>query len=88
MTVRPDVRNGAKADAACSTLAPARQQDQDEADEGEDRAADDPRPLIDHEARCRPMDQPGALPDPQQPDQQAQHTEDKQSGLHCAAVSG
>jgi hypothetical protein len=71
--------------AGRSTLAPLRQQDEGEADDREDRASGDPRALVDHEARCRPMDQAGALADPQEPHQQREQAEDQQSRLHRAA---
>src|SRR5436305_10742748 len=61
-------------------LTPPRYHNEDEADDGEDRAAKHPRPLVDHEARCRPMDDAGALPDPQQPHEAREDAEVQAGG--------
>ena len=42
--------------------------DENEADEHKEGTASDPRPLIDHETRCWPMDEPSALSHPKEPD--------------------
>jgi hypothetical protein len=63
-------------------LTPARRQDQDEPNDGEDRAAKHPRPLVDHEARCGPMDIARALPDPQQAHEQCEDAEDEERSFH------
>lgn len=74
---KPDGRFGWKADIASSKLPPARQQDENKADEREEGTASDPWSLIDHEARCWPMNEPGALSDPKEADQQRKQTEDQ-----------
>ena len=47
-----------------------------------DRTASDPWPLIDHEARCGPMDQAGTLADPQQSHEQSDDADDQDEQSH------
>ena len=72
-----NVRFPSKADVGPSKLPRSRGRDEDEADDREDRTASDPRALVNHEAGCRPMDEAGALADPQQSDQQCDEAQDQ-----------
>ena len=67
-------------------LAPARQQDEDESHEREQRTASHPGTLIDHETRCRPVDEAGTLRSPQESGKQSNQAEDQQGGLHHAVA--
>jgi hypothetical protein len=60
----------------------SRNNDQDKADHSEDRTTSDPRPLVNHEARCRPMDQARTLADPQQSHKQCGHSKGHQEQSH------
>ena len=62
----------------------AREQNQDHANDGQDGASSDPRPLIDHEAGRRPVNPASALANPQQSNEDRKNTQDQQNRLHSA----
>ena len=66
-----------KADVGRSKLPRSRGRDRDEADDREDRAAGDLWALVNHEARCGPMDEAGTLADPQQSHQHCDEAQDQ-----------
>ena len=68
--------------ATGSNSPPPRGRYQNDADDRENRTADDPWALVDHEAGGGPVDEAGALPDPQQSHQQCGTADDQQDRLH------
>jgi hypothetical protein len=63
-------RNGVEADAVSLKLMPARQENEGKAGQGQHSTASGPRPLINHEAGCRPTNDAGALSHPNDANQQ------------------
>jgi hypothetical protein len=56
--------------------------DQHQAQGSERRAISSPLNLPDHEARCRPVDHPRALPDPQKADREREKAYDQEQRAH------